>query len=528
MSLPAGDAPVRSHPIAVALPWVLFSAIILALVCSDLNVNPILDEQQWLQSGLATAHHHLLRTGLVSGPLYGLVLGVLYGVIYLAGRLFGAYSGSLDFVAWYFSHQGFFYFVARGVTAGIATGGLALFARALAPRIGGLSASILALGFAFTVPAIDRIAYATPHGAMIGFSAALIYALVRAREGKSNAGWVAAGAIVAAATSAMTIGPGLALLAFWGAVFPSPAEGGLSRGCRVGLVLAGLVGGLVLFGYPALLHPREYWDSNVRYQIARQILSDEGGRGRLLHDWSRDGLTLWLAGLAGIVWGRFPERRTLAVGAFLTATGYMFFLVVFTRSAQVSYSLAALPCLAYAASGLVEPVRLLKPALRASAVAAILLVPSALAAIRVYQRVSEPHARVIAARRVLETQPAGTTLLVDSWYGPRLLHPRLLLAPYGKAGEEWARDPAFSASLERRLPREQAAWTIVAYPTDLPLPDRGSLRRARIDTVVISRLMMEREPTRAAWESLLKEGTLLPILPEGPGGIRYYRVAKEP
>ena len=394
--------------------------------------------------------------------------------------------------------------------------------------MGGLAASVLAVGFAFTAPAVDRIAYATPHGSMIGFSAALIAVLLFARERGRRALWVLAGAIVAAATAAITIGLGLGLLAFWGAWLPPAAAGSPPRSRRLGLILAGFLGGLVLFGYPILLDPLEYWNSNIQFQLHRQILSDDGGRGRLLHDWFQEGSTLWLAGLAGILWGRFREGRHLAVGAFVTASGYIFFLAVVTRSAQVSYSLAALPCLAYAASGLVGWFQNLRPPARALALAAVLGIPWALATGRALERVTEPHPRVLAAHRVASTQPPGTTLLVDSWYGPRLLHPRLLLAPYGKVGEEWYRDPSFRASLERRLPREHAAWTLIPFPAGMPLPDRERLRRAGVDVVILSNFMKDRYPAREAWKALISDETLEPIPPDAPGGIRFYRVAKGP
>jgi len=522
------DAAIPSPSVSPAVPWVLFAAVLLTLIACDLNVNPILDEQQWLQSGLATAHHKFLKTGMVSGPLYGLVLGVLFGAVYIVGAIFGAFAGTLDFVSWFLSHQSVFYFIARALTAGIAAGGLALLARALSPRIGSLASAVLLLGFAFTAPAIDRIGYATPHGAMIGFSAALLAVLLRARDGGSWIPWCLAGAIVAAASTAITIGLGLGLLAFWGAWAPSAAPAGLSRTRRLSLVLAGAAAGLLLFGYPIVLNPREYWSSNIQYQISRQILTDEGGRGRLLQDWLLEGLPLWLAGMGGMVWGRFREGRSLAIGAFVTATGYVFFLAAFTRSAQVSYSLAALPCLAYAASGLIDPLRTLKVPQRVLAVAAVLLLPSIFAAGRLWERIRETHPRVVSARRLLSTQPAGTTLLIDTWYGPRLLHPRLLLAPYGKVGEDWDRDPAFRASLEARLPKEHAAWTIIPFPQGMPIPDRAQLRSAGVDLVVLSEFMRRREPAAAAWERLLQEGVLQPVPPEEGGGVRFYRVARDP
>jgi len=516
-----GGAPPARTPWRAALPWVPFAAVLLTLICCDLNVNPILDEQQWLQSGLATAHNHFLKSGLVSGPLYGLVLGVLFGAFYLGGSLIGAFSGALDFVSWYFSHQGTFYFIARALTAGIAAGGLALLARTLAPRIGGLAASTLAIGFAFTGAAVDRLAYATPHAAMIGFSAALIAVLLRARDGGSRIWWAAAGAIVAAATSAMTIGLGLGLLALWGAAAPIPGGGGPSRGRRLGFVLAGFIAGFVLFGYLILLHPQQYWEANIRYQIARQILTEEGGRGRLIHDWLVEGLPLWIAALAGVLKGRFREGRALAVGAFATATGFTVFLAAATKSAQISYCLAALPCLAYAASGLVAPLRECPVPLRILLVALVLGSPAIPALDRVHDRVFVTHPRMIATARVLATEPAGTTLLIDSWYGPRLLHPRLLLAPYGRVGEEWSRDPGFRASLEARLPREHRAWAVVPYPQELPEPDAAGLQKLGVDTVILSELMMKRQP---AWQRLISDGTLRPIPPDEPASILFYRV----
>src|SRR5579872_561898 len=77
MNLMSGDAgrrPWISRAPVAALPWGLFAVVLLTLIACDLNVNPILDEEQWLQSGLATAHHKFLKTGMVTGPLYGLVL----------------------------------------------------------------------------------------------------------------------------------------------------------------------------------------------------------------------------------------------------------------------------------------------------------------------------------------------------------------------------------------------------------------------------------------------------------------------
>jgi hypothetical protein len=516
-----GGAPPARTPWRAALPWVPFAALLLTLICCDLNVNPILDEEQWLQSGLATAHNHFLKTGLVSGSLYGLVLGVLFGAFYLVGALIGAFSGVLDFVSWFLSHQGTFYFIARMLTAGIAVGGLVLLARTLAPRVGGLAASTLAVGFAFAAPAVDRIAYATPHASMIGYSAALIAVLLRARESGSRLWWAAAGAVVAAALSTMTIGLGLGLLAFWGAVAPIPGGGGPSRGRRLADVLTGFTAGFVLFGYPILLHPQQYWEQNIRFQVSRQILTHDGGRGLLIHAWLAEGLPLWIAALAGVLRGRFREGRALAVGAVATAIGYTAFLAAVTKSAQISYSLAALPCLAYAASGLIAPLLERPVPLRLLLVALVLGIPAVPALGRVRDRVFVPHPRVIAAARVLATEPPGTTLVIDSWYGPRLFHPRLLLLQYGRVGEEWFRDPVFRASLEARLPREHRAWTVVPYPEELPEPDAAGLQKLGVDGVILSELMMKRQP---AWQRLISDGTLQPVPAEEPGSILFYRV----
>jgi hypothetical protein len=519
------DNPARFRKLAVAAPWAAFATVLAALICSDLAVNPILDERLWLQEGLATADHRFLRTGLTSGPLYGLLLGALFSLVYLGGTLGGAFAGPTEFVAWFFGHQALFYFLARCVTAGIATGGLALLGRAIARWTGPGIAGLFAVGFAFTVPALDRLAFATPHASMIGFSAALLFVLHRAREGGSRFGWCVAGALVSAATAAMTIGLGLGLLAFWAALAPVPEPKGPRRGQRVGLVLVGLLAGFVLFGYPILLHPHQYWEANVKYQVARQILTDEGGRGNLLLVWAREGLALWLAGLAGLVWGRFPGGRALPIGAFVTASGFVIFLAAFTRSAQVSYSLAALPCLAYAASGLVEPLRRLKPPARVAAAAAVLIVPASLASVSVGQRLLTPHEKALAARQAVEILPAGAGLLVDTWYGPALNHPRLLLAPYGSRGEKWAHDAAFTARLESYLPPEENRWRVLAYPKDMPIPDQERLRGAGIDFVIVSSTMMEREPARGAWRRLLEDGTLEPLPPDRARGIRFFRVA---
>jgi len=135
---------------------------------------------------------------------------------------------------------------------------------------------------------------------------------------------------------------------------------------------------------------------------------------------------------------------------------------------------------------------------------------------------------MVSARRVLSTQRAGTTLLIDSWYGPRLLHPRLLLAPYGKIGEDWYRDPAFRASLENRPPREHAAWNVIPFPQGMPVPDRAQLQSVGVDLVILSNLVRRREPAAAAWEQLIQEGVLQAIPPEEGGGVQFYRVAKTP
>jgi hypothetical protein len=259
--------------------------------------------------------------------------------------------------------------------------------------------------------------------------------------------------------------------------------------------------------------------------LTRQILTEDGGRGRLLRDWLVEGLPLWVAGIAGAFRGRFREGRSLAAGALATAAGYVVFLAAATRSAQVSYSLAALPCLAYAASGLVGRLRELPASRRAILVAAVFGLPALLALDRIRDRVFVPHPRVTAAARVIATQPAGKTLLVDAWYGPRLKHPALLLAPYGRVGQEWARDPEFLASLERRLPPEHRRWNVIPYPQEFSPPRAEKLRQAGVDVVILSATMRDREP---AWGALIADGTLRPEPPDASGPIVFYRLARSP
>lgn len=508
---------------AVALVWAAFGSLVLALVLRNADINPILDEQQWIQAGLATAHHRFLETGLASGPLPGLLLGAIYSAVYAAGRLAGSFEGTAEFAAWAVARPALFYVLARLLVAGIMSGGLALLARALAPRVGGLWASILVLGFACAGPAIERIGYATPHAAMMGYAAGVLYALLRAAEGRVW-GYAVAGLLTAAATATMTHGLGLGLAAFGGAWVQRSDKGAPSRARRLAGVAAGFLAGVLVFGYPALLHPGEYWRSNLLYQFKRQIGSDDGGHGNIFVVWLVQGLPLWAAAAAGAFRGRFDGREPLARIGFATAAAYLLVLGLLTRSAQPSYSLAALPLLAYAASGLqiaqaARPMRV-----RAAVLAVVLSIPLLWGGLAAAGRLFVENPRAAAARAFEARVPHGATALVDSWWGPALAHGRLRLSPYGAQGERWTRDPAFMNAFERALPPEHRRWTIVDYPRDLPRPDAAELRRRNIGFVAISRLMMERRETAGAWKPLLDDGTLLPDGSLGAEDILLFRV----
>ena len=175
--------------LSTLLPWIAFSGIVLALISRDLGVNPILDERHYVQAGLAAPYNGFLRTGSSSGPFYPLAAGVLCSLGYGGGRLAGAFASPSDFMAWHLGHPSTLFLVGRLLTAAIALAGLALLARALAPRIGVAWASLLCLGFASTAPALQRLPYAAPHACLLGYAAAVLAALVAASEGRSAKAW---------------------------------------------------------------------------------------------------------------------------------------------------------------------------------------------------------------------------------------------------------------------------------------------------------------------------------------------------
>jgi hypothetical protein len=512
--------------VGIVLLWSAFIAVLVALALNDLTTNPILDEAQWPEAGMSAAYNHFAKTALIVGPLYALVLGVVFSVVYAIGSLLGLFAGAMQFFAWSFCHQGFFYLVARGLTVAIVLGGVVLLARALAEEVGGLAASALAIGFVFTVPSLAWMAFATPHGALIGYAGALIFVLVRAGRG-SPWWWAVSGAIVAAAFASMTIGIGLGLLPFLTALLSG-------RPRHAGLVLAGFAVGMVVAGYPILLHPGGYWEENIQYQLHRNILSNEGGDGRLVQVWLTQAPTLWLAALAGVLWGRFRGPLRIAPAAFATALAYILVLALATRTRQVKYSLAVLPCLAWCAAGLVRAVEERSPRAAAALVLAIVLVPGVQTLGYLARRLEYPDVKAVAALRMMETIPPGKSVLVDFLWGPRLQNRHLLLARYGERGAEFDRLPAFRDYVDRCLPPEQNRWRVVVYPHDLPHPDRAALRRQGIDFVVVSERTMNGVDGSSPWRPMIEAGVLQPTASvASPGAGRdetiwFYRTAPPP
>jgi hypothetical protein len=327
-----------------------------------------------------------------------------------------------------------------------------------------------------------------------------------------------AGAIVAAATMTMTSGLGLGLAAFASAGF---LEGQTSRGKRLLLVLTGFSIGLVISGYPALLRPEEYWRGNILYQINRQVLTDEGGKGSILAVWVREGLPLWLAGLAGLILGKRDHRRAIAWASSLTAAGYLFTLALFTRSAQPSYSLPALPFLAFLASRLLGAFPSARPSIRVLAAIAVFILPASLGATSAIQRLTRQDPKAIAAEVIVNSVPPGKTLLIDSWWGPRLAHRHLLLSPYGDQGKPWCANPSFEIALQRYLPPKHNQWNILDFPRDIPKPGREAFARAGIHYVAVSRGILD----KPQWKALLEERILVPVKPLGTDEILLYQVS---
>ncbi len=516
---PADPSSARGRRFARILAG-LFCACLLLLVLDDPESNAILDEEQFVQDGLAAAYHRLTRAGLTSGPFYGLALGATNGLLYVAGRAIGAFGGIPDFLVWFFSHQGLFFVFARLLTAGLVFAGILLLARALSRDVGPAWGSALAFGFAFTAPSMVRVAIGTPHGALLGFSAALLWALDGAARSDHPRRWFVAGAIVAWAFSTMSIGLGLALAAAWASWF-HPGEGRLRR---VAAVCAGGAAGLVVFGYPIVLHPAEFWEANIRYQAHRQVTTGDALDADLLRLWAVQGAPLWLAGVAGALWGSFPGRRSVATGAMLTALGYLLTLAFLTGSRQAAYSLAALPCLAYASAGLLRARPERTWAVNAGLACVLFAVPAGFALREMVPRLARADLKLEAGRRFDEFVPPGSTVLVDSWYGPRLAVPELLVERYGPRGREWLADPGFRARLIAALPPADQRWRVLAYPEDMPLPDRAALARAGVGFVAVSRRMMLRAAEREAWQLLLDSGALVPLGVLGEDKIRFYRV----
>ncbi len=506
------------------LPWVAFSAVLLVLALCDSGVNSILDERHYVQGGLGAAAHRFLRTGFSSGPAYPLASGALFSGIYLGGAATGTFASPPDFMAWHLVHPELLFLAGRLLTAAGALAGLALLARAMVPRIGTGWASLLCLGFAFTAPSLQRLAFATPHGWLVGCSAALLAALVTASEGRSTKAWAAAGAVASLAACTMTIGVGLFVLPLWVAILLPAESDGLGRIDRLKRVALGAAAGLAAFGFPILLHPGDYWAQNVRYQLHRQVLSDAAGDGNLLLLWAVQGPTLWILGLGG-AWASRPGReRTLATGALLAALGFLLVPALLTRSRQASYSLAALPCLAYAASSLVPRARALRGPLRIPLCAALLALPAWHASAYVLHRTMAEDPKAAAAARMVREIPAGSVVLVDSWWGPRIAHRDVILEPYRKHVPGWMKDPAFARRLEAGLPPEHNRWDVVVYPEGVEAPLGDFISRRGIGYAAIGAGMMLRPPHRDSWDRLRREGRL-EELDASPGGeIRLLRI----
>ncbi len=507
-----------------ALPWVAFAAVLLTLAFRDLSTNPVLDERHYVQAGLAAARHGFLKTGFSSGPFYPLGAGVLFSFVYGGGRLAGAFASTADFMAWYLTRPALLFLLGRLLTAGMALGGLALLARSLAPRTGAAAASWLCLGFAFTAPSLERLAFATPHACLIGCAAATLAALSAASEGRSPKAWIAAGALGSLSTCTMTIGLGLFLPTLWTAALLPQESDGLDRGARFRRAAAGAALGLLAFGLPILLHPLDYWNENIQYQLQRQALSDFAGDGNLLWTWTVQGATLWILGPLGVWLARPGKERVVAAGAALTAFGYLLSLAFLTRSRQPAYSLASLPCLAVAAAGVLPAWRAKALPLRLILCAAVFALPAGHGVAELVRRMSTTDPKVEAARRMVRLIPPGSTVLVDAWHGPRIANRALLLQPYAASVPEWSRDPAFVRRLERDLPAEHNCWDVVVYPEERPSMDAEGLRRRGIRFAVISNALMTDPRYAAPWEQLLREGVVQPLEPRGAGGIGFYSV----
>lgn len=421
----------------------------------------------------------------------------------------GVFSDRLDFLVWFFCNQSVFYGFGRLFTVLIVITGLGTFAYQLKADIGSFAASLITVGFVYVQPAMAELPYLNPHGALIGFSAFLVASTIyAANRPRSYYRWSLCGIIVGAAFSSMTVGLGLGLLPAWVLLFQEESESPCSQRLKYLLFfLGGILIGVLLFGYTIILHPLEYWNDNILYQLQRQVKTIQGGKGQILLHWIQSGWSLWLLAITGWWFGQF-EKRSLATGALLTALGYISVLTFATSTQKINYSLALIPCLSYCTAGLFSN----RSSRRTTVIVAIVLVlihPWFQASQHVYNRLFHNHFKTDAKKYVFKNIPKDSVILVDNWWGTHFQTPSYLLDIYGERGNQWLGNKRFRNQLKNCLPGRDQKYQILSHsPISIRDEDITFFNEKSVEYLVIGKKFIDSLKKSGAWKNLNRKFTI--------------------
>ena len=306
------------------------------------------------------------------------------------------------------------YLVARSVSAlafAAATGLVGLAGRAAYGRLAGVVAA--------TTFAVAPLAVQNAHFARVDLSATAFLALALWLGGRAGdrRGWALAGAAAGlAAATKYTFGAVAVYLLVL--VLTEAAD----RRGRALVLAGGIVAALLLVLLPAG-RPGQFWEG-LRF-LGGRSLAGYGGLaiGFVYHPsvslpagLGAGAYLLCLAGIALALWRR--GRADLALLAFL-ATAYL--LIGFSHEVFIRYVLLLLPALCLLAGGLARVAGGSRSRSAAiAAVAGILLVPSLAASVASDRLLATTDTRVLAARWLEANAPAGSEVMIDSYWAQPL------------------------------------------------------------------------------------------------------------
>ncbi len=427
-----------SHRWKLILAAILFLALVLRAwgITFGLPHRYHIDEPYYVLGALKLAQGEIHLTVPQNTPnIWQFILLGEYGILYVMGRLVGAFSHPGDLASLYLSDPSVFYIIARGssLLAGVATVGLTywLGKDVFDRQTGLLAALFLALAFLHA-----RDSHYAVNDAFIALltTFACYTAILYLRNGKRRI--LLLGALACGAAIGMKYRPATFVLPLLLAVLWRDGREGFLSTSLIRRIYLPLAGGLALgflVGFPGVILNTAVFLHHVRAAIEQAGISGAGQGGlrpaTISNAWLLlvgVGLPMLVASVVGLGLSLIALRREPWL-LFLTGMAY-YALIVVVRPHLIRYTLPLLPLLAVFAAFAVRSFLMRVRDWRVSwvgpsAVALILLVVAIPLAntVRHDHLLTQVDTRTLAKRWIEENVPAGSKIALD-WpvHGPPL------------------------------------------------------------------------------------------------------------